>query len=101
MSSKHEKETEGEGSAPEDKPQDYPTVEELSREERRIEGVWQVREGGHRFSDETYGFWKKKAGKELSPDQVRESIQNISRFFDLLASWDEAAKNQAKEGRNG
>lgn len=37
-------------------------------------------------------LWSRRAGRELSVDDVREINHNLTGFFRLLAEWDEAAE---------
>jgi len=39
----------------------------------------------------TRGYFAEHAGVLLTPDEARESNRNLTRFFDLLAEWDQAA----------
>jgi hypothetical protein len=36
----------------------------------------------------TVGFWKEHSGFDVTPDDAREMIENLSGFFMLLDRWD-------------
>ena len=93
MSSKNE---ESQEEALRDKSQDYPTPEELTRQENRLQGPWLVREGGQRFVDRSHEFWKERTGKPLSQEEHREAVQNLTGFFRLLLAWDQEAAKHGK-----
>lgn len=39
------------------------------------------------FVSETARFWSERTGKRVSPDDAREMIQSVSRFFGILKRW--------------
>jgi len=43
-------------------------------------------------AEDTRAFWSSRTGLAVTPDEAREIDRNIARFFDLLAKWDEAAR---------
>ena len=85
MRTKRRQENGQEGPSRDDKKsQDYPIIEDLNREERRLRGTWQVREPGLRYSDKAHGFWKRVYGESLSPEDSREITENLVELFRLL-----------------
>ena len=45
----------------------------------------------------TRAFWGQREGVLLSPDAAREVNRNVTRFFDLLAEWDQAAETAEED----
>ena len=43
------------------------------------------------FLDRTLEVWEPIAGVELTREDARQMVENVSRFFDVLLEWDEAA----------
>lgn len=41
------------------------------------------------FLDETVAFWSPKYGREITREEAREIIENMTGFFLLLHEWDE------------
>lgn len=37
---------------------------------------------------DTIAFWKRHAGFDMSPEDAREAIENLTGFFRLLDQWD-------------
>lgn len=44
------------------------------------------------FKDRSRQLWQRRAGRELSDEDVREITGNISGFFALLAEWARAER---------
>ncbi len=40
----------------------------------------------------TVEFWNRKAQRELTLEEGRQAVENISGFFTLLADWDAAQR---------
>jgi len=40
---------------------------------------------------ETIGFWSVRYGEELSPEDAREIVRNVTSFFLLLQEWEKKA----------
>ena len=38
--------------------------------------------------EETIGFWSVRYGEELSPEDAREIVQNVTGVFLLLQEWE-------------
>jgi hypothetical protein len=47
--------------------------------------------------NQTIDFWTKRTGQEISPEDAREMIQNISGFFQVLSEWDKESNGGSKE----
>ena len=53
------------------------------------------------FIEESRVFWSKRYGKELSRQDAKEIIHNLSGFFNLLDEWDrESRETKAKSGKD-
>lgn len=50
------------------------------------------------FIDQTLRVWHQHSDCELTRDDAREMIENISGFFRLPNEWDIAERNQADVG---
>ena len=45
--------------------------------------------------EQTLNFWEKRTGKDLSREDAREMVVNVSGFFQVLAEWDRKARMEA------
>ena len=45
--------------------------------------------------EQTLNFWGKHTGKDLSREDAREMVVNVSGFFQVLAEWDRKARMEA------
>ena len=45
--------------------------------------------------EHTLNFWGKRTGKDLSREDAREMVANVSGFFQVLAEWDRKARMEA------
>ena len=45
--------------------------------------------------EQTLNFWGKRTGKDLSREDAREMVVNVSGFFQVLAKWDRKARMEA------
>ena len=52
------------------------------------------------FVGKTARFWSERTGEQVSLDDAREMIQNVSRFFGILKKWQqqEVDKSKPNEG---
>jgi hypothetical protein len=39
--------------------------------------------------DRTLDFWRKRTGQQLTNEDARQITLNMTRFFEILAEWDE------------
>ena len=46
--------------------------------------------------EQTLNFWGKRTGKDLSREEAREMVANVSGFFQVLAEWDRKERIEAK-----
>jgi hypothetical protein len=46
----------------------------------------------------TMAFWSERVGEEVSQEDARQMIVNVSGFFHVLAAWERRAKNRDDEG---
>jgi hypothetical protein len=49
--------------------------------------------------DSTRRFWSQRTGQHVSDEDAREAIRNVSAFFDLLASWEDAANAEPDQNQ--
>ncbi|WP_049823788.1 hypothetical protein [Bradyrhizobium sp. WSM2254] len=49
------------------------------------------------FLDETIAFWGPKYGRELTREDARQIIENMTGFFKLLHEWDEEDRRAQKQ----
>ncbi len=43
--------------------------------------------------EQTVEFWKKRTGRDITREDAREMIHNVSGFFQILAEWDRKNRN--------
>ena len=55
-------------------------------------------EGRPELIQDTIRFWEGRSGRQVSPEEAREMIENVVGYFSLLAEWDSAEK--AHTGNN-
>lgn len=41
----------------------------------------------------TIRFWEGRLGRQISPEEAREMIENVVGFFSLLAEWESSESN--------
>jgi hypothetical protein len=54
--------------------------------------VGSARLAGGQLIDETIGIWQKRAKRQLTPEDGREIIENMTGFFRILQEWDRAER---------
>jgi len=47
--------------------------------------------------NDTIAFWSERSGREISQEDAREMVANVSGFFTVLADWDRRANTEAQE----
>ena len=52
-----------------------------------------------RFLDETISFWEPRAGRPLTRENAREIVENVTRFFLLLAELDRRQRESERSRR--
>jgi hypothetical protein len=58
-----------------------------------------MQETESRFVDEALVFWRRRATRPLSSNDIREITENISGFFQILMEWDSATDKSSTEVR--
>jgi len=43
-----------------------------------------------RILEDTRSFWRGRTGAQVSEEDAREAVRNVTGFFELLARWDQA-----------
>lgn len=41
----------------------------------------------------TVSFWEARFGRQVSPEEAREMIENVVSYFSLLAEWESSERN--------
>lgn len=49
------------------------------------------------FIDETVAFWQKRSKRQLTREDGRQIIENLTGFFRVLQEWDRAERAARKE----
>jgi hypothetical protein len=49
------------------------------------------------FIDQTVAFWQKRSKRQLTREDGREIIENMTGFFRILQEWDRAERAAQKE----
>jgi hypothetical protein len=49
------------------------------------------------FVDETVAFWQKRSKRQLTREDGRQIIENLTGFFRILQEWDRAERAARKE----
>jgi hypothetical protein len=47
--------------------------------------------------EQTIDFWRKRAGREVSSEDARQMVANVSGFFKVLAEWERKARGEDEE----
>jgi hypothetical protein len=55
--------------------------------------VPRTREGRPDLIQDTIRFWEGRFGRQVTPEEAREMIENVVGYFSLLAEWDSAKKD--------
>ena len=50
-------------------------------------------EEGQDIVAQTIAFWSERLGEEVSQEDARQMVVNVSGFFTVLAEWEHHAKN--------
>ncbi len=70
------------------RPNDWsPTAPSASEFRRRIRGGV---DGCTDLVEETVGLWQPRTTRQLTPENAREIVENITGFFRILGEWAEA-----------
>ena len=51
------------------------------------------------FMAETVEFWRQQSGRDLTAEEAREAVTNITGFFRILDGWDRRTDVPPEEGR--
>jgi hypothetical protein len=44
--------------------------------------------------NQTIAFWSERSGQELSSEDARQMVANVSGFFNVLAEWERRVKEE-------
>ena len=81
-------------------PLPYGLDSEHSSDDRAHDGATRIG-ASQDFLDRTLEVWEPIAGTELTREDARQIAENVSRFFDILLEWDEAADSSDDSPASG
>jgi hypothetical protein len=52
------------------------------------------------LKEQTVAFWSNRTGREISQEDARQIIENVTGFFQVLFEWEKAEQSKARPSAN-